>query len=241
MRRRLITEVVLILAVTFGTSGIRAALRLVDSLLTAPLNEQSTTLIDATSTTTWLDLALQATSAITLVGWGGLAWYLLGVSWCWPSFKDLARGAGFAALIGLPGLALYVTGVHLGLSKVVVPATEAVQLPTSLLWAFANGFGEEVVVVMYLLIRLRQLGCTPWPAIAASSVLRGSYHLYQGVSAGVGNLAMGLVFAYYFQRGLGKDEKYQVQRVWPLIIAHFLIDAVAYIAYPLVDLSFLGI
>ena len=251
MRRRLITEVVLILAVTFGASGVRAVLRLVDSLLTAPLNEQSTTLIDAASTTTWLDLALQATSALTLIGWGGLAWYLLRVSWCWPSWKNVARGAGFAALIGLPGLALYIAGVHLGLSKVVVPATEAVQIPTSVIWAFANGFGEEVVVVMYLLIRLRQLGWKPWQAIAASSVLRGSYHLYQGVSAGVGNLVMGLVFAYYFHRGSRESRsapgepaepgEHETKRVWPLVIAHFLIDAVAYIAYPLLDLSFLGI
>lgn len=232
MRARLVTELLLVLAVTFGTSGIRAALRLIDSLLTAPLNEQSTTLIDATSTTTWLDLALQVTSALTLVAWGGLAWYLLDQRWRWPTRGDLARGAGFAALIGLPGLALYVSAVHMGLSKVVIPATDAVQIPTSLIWAFANGFGEEVVVVMYLMTRLGQLGWKPWQAIAASSGLRGSYHLYQGVSAGFGNIAMGIVFAWYFHR---------TGKVWPLVLAHFLIDAVAYIAYPLLDLAWLGI
>ncbi|UIZ92047.1 CPBP family intramembrane metalloprotease [Corynebacterium sp. CNCTC7651] len=231
-RSRLVTEVWLVLIITFGTSGLRAALRLVDSLLKAPLNQQSTTLIDASSNIHWLDLALQATSALTLIGWGGLAWYLLGWRWQWPRWRDLAHGAGFAAMIGLPGLALYVAGVHLGLSKVVVPATEAVQIPTSLLWAFANGFGEEVVVVMYLVTRLGQLGWKPWQAIAASSALRGSYHLYQGVSAGFGNIVMGVVFAWYFHR---------TGRVWPLVLAHFLIDAVAYIAYPLLDLSFLGI
>lgn len=231
-RSRLVTEIWLVLIVTFGTSGLRAALRLVDSLLKAPLNEQSTTLVDAASTIPWLDLALQATSALTLIGWGGLAWYLLGERWRWPSWRDLGRGAGFAALIGIPGLAFYVAAVHLGLSKVVVPATQAAQIPTSLLWAFANGFGEEVVVVMYLLTRLGQLGWKPWQAIAASSVLRGSYHLYQGVSAGVGNIVMGVVFAWYYHR---------TGRVWPLVLAHFLIDAVAFIAYPLLDLSWLGI
>lgn len=232
MRRRQITEILLVLAVTFGTSGIRAALRLVDSLKRAPLNAQSTTLVDAQSQTHWLDLALQATSALTLFAWGGLAWYLLGERWRWPRWGDLARGAGFAALIGLPGLAFYVAAVHLGLSKVVVPATSAVQIPTSLLWALANGFGEELVVVAYLCTRLRQLGWKPGQFIAASAVLRGSYHLYQGVSAGVGNIVMGVVFAYYFHK---------TGRVWPLVLAHFLIDAVAYIAYPLLDLSWLGI
>lgn len=232
MRRRQITEILLVLAVTFGTSGIRAALRLVDSLQRAPLNTQSTTLVDAQSQTHWLDLALQATSALTLFAWGGLAWYLLGERWRGPRWGDLARGAGFAALIGLPGLAFYVAAVHLGLSKVVVPATSAVQIPTSLLWALANGFGEELVVVAYLCTRLRQLGWKPGQFIAASAVLRGSYHLYQGVSAGVGNIVMGVVFAYYFHK---------TGRVWPLVLAHFLIDAVAYIAYPLLDLSWLGI
>lgn len=232
MRRRQITEVLLVLFVTFGTSGIRAALRLVDSLQKAPLKEQSTTLIDAQSQVHWLDLALQATSALTLFAWGGLAWYLLEEQWRWPKWVDVARGAGFAALIGLPGLAFYVAAVHLGLSKVVVPATSAVQIPTSLLWAFANGFGEEFVVVAYLCTRLKQFGWKPWQVIAASAVLRGSYHLYQGISAGVGNIVMGVVFAWYFQR---------TGKVWPLVLAHFFIDAVAYIAYPLLDLSWLGI
>ena len=216
MTRRLKLEIVLVLAVTFGTSGLRAALRLVDSLLKAPLNQQSTTIHDEASSIPWLDLALQATSALTLLAWGGLAWFLLEERWRWPRWSDLWRGAGFAALIGLPGLAFYVAAVHLGLSK----------------WSFANGFGEEIVVVMYLVTRLKQLGWKPWQFIAASAVLRGSYHLYQGVSAGFGNIVMGVIFAWYFHK---------TSRVWPLILAHFFIDAVAFIAYPLLDLSWLGI
>ena len=232
MTRRLKLEIVLVLAVTFGTAGLRAALRLVDSLLKAPLNQQSTTIHDAASSIPWLDLALQATSALTLLAWGRLAWFLLEERWRWPRWADLWRGAGFAALIGLPGLTFYVAAVHLGLSKVVVPTTAAVQIPTSLLWSFANGFGEEIVVVMYLVTRLKQLGWKPGQFIAASAVLRGSYHLYQGVSAGVGNIVMGVIFAWYFHK---------TSRVWPLILAHFFIDAVAFIAYPLLDLSWLGI
>ena len=103
MRRRLITEVVLILAVTFGTSGVRAVLRLVDSLLTAPLNEQSTTLIDAASTTTWLDLALQATSALTLIGgagWRGTCCACRGVG---RRGKTSRAGPGSPHSLGCPG------------------------------------------------------------------------------------------------------------------------------------------
>ncbi|WP_311357490.1 CPBP family intramembrane glutamic endopeptidase [Corynebacterium riegelii] len=238
MRERVKVEILIVLAVTFGTAGLRAGLRLIDALFNAPLNQQTTVLVDAQSSVTWMDLALQLTSALVLVSWGALAWYLLWVDdparfrWRWPRWRDWGWGAGLAALIGLPGLAFYVTAVHLGLSKVVVPATDAVQIPTSLLWAFANGFGEEIVVVLYLMTRLGQLGWKPWQVIAASSVLRGSYHLYQGISAGVGNIVMGVVFCAWFAR---------TGRVWPLVIAHFLIDATAFTLYPILDLSWLGI
>lgn len=230
MHTRYRVEVLLVLAVTFGASGLRAALRLVDSLLQAPLNQQSTTLYSQASSIGWLDVALQAVSALSLIGWGGLAWYLLGTTWVAPKWRDWLRGAGFAALIGIPGLALYIGAVHFGWSKVVIPTTEAVQIPTSLLWAFANGFAEEVVVVMYLCTRLRQMRWSAPATIAASAVLRGSYHLYQGVSAGFGNLAMGAIFAYYYHR---------TGKVWPLILAHFLIDAVAFLAYPLLPSTLL--
>ena len=66
-----------------------------------------------------------------------------------------------------------------------------------------------------------------WPGIfAASALLRASYHLYQGVSAGLGNAVMGLVFIEYFRR---------TGRVWPLIIAHGLIDTAAFAGYVLAD------
>ena len=68
-----------------------------------------------------------------------------------------------------------------------------------------------------------------------ASVLRGSYHLYQGASAGFGNIVMGVVFGYFYHR---------TSKVWPLILAHFLIDAVAFVGYQLVPgslLSSLGI
>ena len=137
-----------------------------------------------------------------------------------------------AALIGIPGLALYVAALHLGWTREVVVATESARLPTLLLWSAANAFAEETVVVLWFMTRLRELGRAPAAAIAASAVLRGSYHLYQGVSAGFGNVAMGLIFALSFHR---------TGKVWPLILAHFLIDAVAYLGYQLLDLSWLGL
>ena len=55
-------------------------------------------------------------------------------------------------------------------------------------------------------------------------MLRGAYHLYQGFGAGLGNLVMGLVFGYVWRR---------TGRLWPLIIAHGIIDSVAFVGYAL--------
>ena len=71
---------------------------------------------------------------------------------------------------------------------------------------------------------------TGWPSSAGSpgwrrgrsALLRGSYHLYQGLGGFVGNVAMGLIFARLYQRW---------GRTMPMIIAHSLIDTVAFVGY----------
>lgn len=233
-------ELLIVLAVTFGMSGVRALFRLIDALASpTALSEQTVALNPTQSAFPWLDLALQLCSAATLFAWGGLALFLLagdGIRLA-RSPRDLVWGAGLAALIGIPGLGFYVAAVHLGLSKQVIPAAlthPGWEIPILLVWSAANAFGEEIVVVAWLMTRLRQLRWSPWAAIAASAVLRGSYHLYQGVSAGVGNIIMGVIFGYVF---------YRTGRVWPLIVGHFLIDAVAFVGYAAVggDLSWLGL
>ena len=224
-RRDIGREIGIVLLITFGMSGVRSALRLIDALLSpTPLSAQSTTLNAAQAQVAWLDVALQLCSAGVLCGWGLLVLFLLGSSPGRLARADWLRGLGLAALIGIPGLLFYLGSVQLGLSKQVVPSTLEGwwEAPVLLVWSFANAFAEEVVVVFWLLIRLRQLGVGTWKAIAASAVLRGSYHLYQGVSAGLGNVVMGIVFAWFFSR---------TKRVWPLVIAHFLIDAVAFVGY----------
>ena len=238
--QRIRAEILIVLAITFGISGVRAILRLVDSLLDpAPLNEQSVTLNAPQSDLAWLDIALQLCSAGVLFAYGALALFLLagsGIHLQRPRLKDLGAGAGLAALIGIPGLVLYLFAVHFGLSKEVIPTAfdnAWVEAPTLLLWSGANAFGEEIVVVMWLMTRLKHLRWSLPATIAASSLLRGSYHLYQGVSTGFGNIVMGIVFCYFYHR---------TGRVWPLVIAHFLIDAVAFVGYSLLgDLSIFGL
>ncbi len=96
------------------------------------------------------------------------------------------------------------------------------RIPILILNAAQNGILEEVLIIGYLLRRLDQLGWTPWRAIVFSAVLRGSYHLYQGFGGFVGNATMGLIFGYLYRRW---------GRVAPLVVAHTLIDTVAFVGY----------
>jgi membrane protease YdiL (CAAX protease family) len=138
---------------------------------------------------------------------------------------DLARGAGFALLIGVPGLALVYTAHRLGFNaslNVVDFPNVWYRVPYLLLSAFQNGLSEEIIVVAFLLTRLRQMGWTDSRALGASALLRGTYHLYQGWGAFAGNAVMGLIFGWWFQRR---------GRVMPLVIAHFLLDATSFIGF----------
>lgn len=238
-RRALHWEIVLVLAMTYGASGARAILRLLESATTPQkLNEQTATLNAPKTSLEWLDPLFQVVSSGVLFAWGGLAAFLLlrhlpvvlaGVSPLKPTRRDLLPGVGCAALIGVPGLVFYIAAVQLNLSKHVLASTldsSVGDIALLIVNAWANGFAEELIVVAWLVSRLRQLQ-VPWGWVFfASAVLRGSYHLYQGYSAGVGNIIMGLIFVYFF---------YRTGRVWPLIIAHGLIDTVAFVGYQLLD------
>ena len=183
-----------------------------------------------------LDLFLQLTSISLALAPVLLVFYLLARAGEGPSSigldasqpgRDLARGAVLAAVIGGSGLALYLAAYHLGVElNVVAENLPDVwwRIPVLLLSAAQNGILEEVVVVGYLLSRLDRLGVRPWLAIAISAVIRGSYHLYQGIGAFLGNAVMGVIFGILYRRW---------GRVTPLIVAHALIDAVTFVGYAL--------
>ena len=223
------------LAVSFGVSAAIAVLRLIDAVLSG-LSGHRVRLNENLSRYDLINLGLNLATIAQLIAWGALALYLLWRSGFGPARIGLGRlrwrsdvlgGLGLAALIGIPGLLLYLAARWLGMNAEVEPSAlhnSWWRIPVLVIAAFANGFAEEVVVVGYLITRLRQLGLSQNRAILASSVLRGLYHLYQGFGAGLGNLVMGLVFGYSWCRS---------GRLWPLVIAHGVIDTVAFVGYVL--------
>ncbi|MFC9054585.1 CPBP family intramembrane glutamic endopeptidase [Streptomyces violaceoruber] len=237
-RRILRDETLLVLALSLGASGVSALISFIGSV-TRPggLKDQAATLnASAAPGRPWLDLAWQLFGITTaLVPVALVAHFLLREGRSlrtlgfdrtrpWP---DLGRGAAVAAVIGSTGIAFYLAARGLGFNLTVVP--EALpdvwwKYPVLILSAVQNSVLEEVIVVGYLLRRLDQLGWGAGASLAASSVLRGSYHLYQGIGGFVGNMVMGVVFVHLYRRW---------GRVGPLVVAHSLLDIGAFVGYGL--------
>lgn len=148
----------------------------------------------------------------------------IGLAWDRPR-PDVVRGLLLFAVVGLGGIGVYLGAVALGVNRFVVPVPPLGHwwtVPVLLLNAVEAALLEEVVVVAFLVTRLRQLGLTEIAAIGASALLRGVYHLYQGWGGFLGNVAMGALFGLVYSR---------TRRAWPIVISHFLLDVAAGIGY----------
>lgn len=236
-RTRLWWEIAIVLALGLGQSAVYAIVQLAYRLTDEkPLADQVATLNPSRSDRELFDLIYQVLSIgfsivpVLLVCF--LLWQssrphlgLLGLDGTRVG-RDAGRGILLVLAIGIPGLALYLVGRMLGLFVAVNPAGLDAHwwtVPILLLAAARASLQEEFVVLGYLFARLKQLGWGPWVIIIATSMLRASYHLYQGPGAFIGNFAMGLLFGWLFLR---------TGRLLPFLVAHFLIDAAVFVGYP---------
>jgi membrane protease YdiL (CAAX protease family) len=234
---RLRVEVLLVLGVSLGQSAVYSLVTIIARLTAErPLSQQTATLNPSQSARPYLDLTYQLLGIFFALVPVALALHLLnrdhavrgtlGLDARRPLF-DLGWGCGLAALIGLPGLGLVWAAAQLGINARLVPAALPDlwwAVPVLILSAAQNAVLEEIVVVGYLVTRLQDLRWRLVWVVATSAILRGSYHLYQGFGAFVGNAVMGVVFALFFLR---------TRRVLPLVIAHTLLDVVAFVGYTL--------
>ena len=237
-RRMLWWEIVALFSVSLGASAVRSLVSLIGSLTEPESLSAQHIVINGSQAPgrPLFDLMLQLVSIATGVAPAFLAFYLLarngerpsaiGVDLSQPG-RDLLRGAGLAAVIGGSGLGLYYLAFRAGISLNIVAAGLPDvwwRFPVLVLSALQDGINEEVLVVGYLLTRLELLGFRPARAVAVSAILRGSYHLHQGIGPFFGNVIMGVIFGTLFMRW---------RRTNPMIIAHTLINAVAFIGYTL--------
>lgn len=243
-RSRLTLEVVIVLALSLGASAVYALVRILERVTRdVALSEQTATINQSLSARPGFDLTFQLLSFVF-----GLAPVALVLWLTWradrPRFQAIGLvpgvggpvtrwirqgGAGFAlaACIGIPGLVFYVVMRIVGWNvNVVATALDTFwwTVPVLVLQALKAALLEEIIVVGYLFHRLKQLGWGVWTIILSSALLRGTYHLYQGFGGFIGNVIMGLVFGWAYQRW---------GRIMPLIIAHWLLDIVSFVGYPL--------
>ncbi len=243
-RGRLRAEVWTVLGLSLGQAAVYAVVRLLDRLTRdVPIGLQATTLNPSRSERAWLDLTYQLLDVVFTLVPVALALYLLtgpgrsalrriGLDLARP-WRDLGVGLGLAAVVGIPGLGLYAAARALGWSVAIQtsgldPYWWAV--PVLILAALKNALLEEVVAVAYLVERLEELRWGVAGIIAASALLRGTYHLYQGPGMAAGNVFMGVLFAWYYLR---------TRRVTPLVVAHTALDVVAFVGYTLLPGSVL--
>ena len=238
-RRSALTESLLVLGVSLGASALWSALSLVRKLTSQEsLSGQVTAMNQSvTPDQPWLDLTHQ------LVGIGlalvpvALALHLLARQHPHPTQligldgrapgRDLAQGLALAAVIGIPGLGLYLVARGLDLNTTIAAADLSSvwwAIPVLILAAGQNALLEEVIMLGYLFTRWREAGWSPVTIVVVSALVRGSYHLYQGIGGFVGNVAMGLLLGAVYLR---------VRRVAPMFIAHWVIDIVAFVGYAL--------
>ena len=246
-RRRLRIEVWIVLGLSLGQSAVYSVVQLLDKMTRAPLAEGTSTLNRSQSTREYFDLTYQlldivfALVPVLLVVYfltdqrqsstgsglpGGSAFRKLGFDFARPG-RELLHGLGLAAVIGIPSLGLYAAGRALGITTAIIPsALDAYwwTIPVLILSAVRHAVVEEVIVVGYLLDRFGKFGWSTPLAIFASAMLRGSYHLYQGFGPFIGNAVMGVVFAWLYTK---------TKRVMPLVIAHALLDIVAFVGFSL--------
>ena len=85
-----------------------------------------------------------------------------------------------------------------------------------LLISIINPVFEEVLETGYFIHSLQKFGM--WPAVLASALFRGLFHLQFGINAALGLFAFGVIFGFAYWRW---------RQLWPLIVAHSLTDMLA--------------
>lgn len=237
-KRRITAELLIVFGLSLGQSGVYAVVNLAEKLSRGPLSGQTTTLNPVLNDRPYFDLTYQLLNIVfalvpvalvlfLLSGHGVSAFRRLGFTFEKP-LRTVGFGLGLAAIIGVGTLGVYAGGRALGITTAIVPAALDAYwwtIPVLILSAVRHAVLEEVIVVGYLFIRLRELGWSTPAIIITSSLVRGSYHLYQGFGPFIGNVLMGLLFAFFYTR---------TGRVMPLVIAHALLDIAGFVGFALI-------
>lgn len=233
-RAALYTEVTIVLLMTLGYSAITSILTLCQYLFSPQgIGGSATTLNPQLSYVVAIDMLLRFSYGVKLFAAGALVWYLLSrtgnsisTPFSWP--RDLGRSCVLAAIIGIPGILLVSIARALHMNVQVTVTSGSLSWIFILILVFlacANAFIEECIVVAYLGTRCEQLGFSSTSIACISSIIRGLYHLYQGIGGMIGNTIMGFIFYKVWRKS---------HNTWVLVGAHAIIDSIAFVGYAVI-------
>ena len=147
----------------------------------------------------------------------------LGLTFHWT---DVPIGLGLAAIVWLIYFTCWTGLTHyapqLGLTVGQRPILQSgLSLSSAVAVIIVNPLYEEVFVTGYIVTALRGVRDTNF-AVTVSTAVRLVYHLYQGVVGVALIIPLGLIFATWFAAK---------RRLWPLIVAHAVFDAIPIVWY----------
>lgn len=91
-----------------------------------------------------------------------------------------------------------------------------------------NPMFEEMLVRAFLMSETRALTGSTAIAVAVSTVLQASYHVYQGIPYALAAAVIFLIFSLYYAHS---------RRILPVIVAHFIWDLWAHLSYAMAHVS----
>jgi uncharacterized protein len=142
-----------------------------------------------------------------------------------PAWRDAAAGVLLALAYYIGYAVLWNVTVSLWprvgeVARATRLIAGTLQWPAVALISLVNPLFEEVFVCGYVVTALKpRAGATA--AVNTSAGLRVFCHFYQGALGVLGIVPMALLFAYWYAR---------TARLWPLIIAHAILDVIGFAA-----------
>jgi membrane protease YdiL (CAAX protease family) len=173
----------------------------------------------------WSLIVFESTILVTLSWILRLRGWTLQVLGLAPSVRETFAGLGLAVAAYAATLVTWtiVESVGPGLvqsARQTYLVSPGLNVVTVVAVATVNPVFEEVFVCGYIVAALRRNGQL-WTGVISSVGLRLFYHLYQGAGA-ISILPIGLLFAFcYAWSG----------RLWPVIVAHAIVDVFGLIQY----------
>lgn len=182
--------------------------------------------IGAPETSTYTNQALLSLLIVELMQFAFLAWFLYLRGWTLEKFglHVTVRTTGGGLLLAIATFAivyfvqlLAMHGIDMAAAERLYPkVSPKLDLQIVFLASVVNGGYEEVFVAGYVITVLAGARGI-WTAVNVSTGIRLMYHLYQGTLGVLTIVPLGLLYGFIYVR---------TRQLWPLILAHILVDIV---------------